>query len=185
MTQARHVQLAFAHHRDQHVERLFGDTVDLLDVQQRPVAQRCGQRTVDEHLGVVPLSQYARGVEVSDQTCRREFGIPLDEFESDTELFGHGAQQGRLAGARWTFEHDVAVGQQRRYDKFDFASASDDVGFDSIDELTHGADDDRSCADTEDQAPAPPASRQSKTSKPRTFLCASMSSKPWLTSSSG
>ena len=35
-----HVQLALAHHRDEHVERLLRDPVDLLDVEQRAVAQR-------------------------------------------------------------------------------------------------------------------------------------------------
>ena len=42
------VQLALGHHRDQDVERLLGDPVELLDVEQPAVAQRGDQRPVDE-----------------------------------------------------------------------------------------------------------------------------------------
>ena len=48
-----HVQLGLAHHRDEDVERLLRDAVDLLHVEQRAVVQGRHQRPVDEHVGRV------------------------------------------------------------------------------------------------------------------------------------
>ena len=123
--EARHVQLALAHHRDEHVERLLGDAVDLLDVQQRAVAHRRDQRTVDEHVGVVAVGEHARRVEVADEARRGELGVALDELEAEAELVGHGAQQRALAGARRTLQQDVPVGGQRGHDQLDLPLAPD------------------------------------------------------------
>jgi hypothetical protein len=122
-----HVELALAHHGDQDVEGLLGDAVDLLDVQQRAVAQCRGERAVDEHVGVVALGQHAGRIEVADEAGRRQFGVALDELEAHPEFVGHGAQQRRLAGARGSFDDDVAVGDERGDDQFDLAPPADDV----------------------------------------------------------
>ena len=67
-TEAGHVQLALAHHGDEHVERLLRHAIDLLHVEQRALAQGGRQRAVDEHIGVVALREYTGRVEVPDET---------------------------------------------------------------------------------------------------------------------
>ncbi len=120
----RDVQLALAHHGDQHVERLLRHPVELLDVQQRAVAHRGDERAVDEHVGVVALGEHARRVEVADEPRRRQLGVALDELEADAELVGDGAQQRRLAGARRTLDEDVAAGVERGEDELELAPAA-------------------------------------------------------------
>ena len=44
--------LALGHRGEQHVERLLGDPVELLDVEQPARAQRLEQRSVDEDVGL-------------------------------------------------------------------------------------------------------------------------------------
>ncbi len=134
-TEARHVELALAHHRDQHVQRLFGDAVDLLDVQQRPVAQRRRERPVDEDIGVVPLGHHPCRIEVADEASRGQLGVALDELEPDAEFVRHGAQQRRLAGAGRPLDDHVTVGDQRSDDQFDLTSSADDGRADRRDEF--------------------------------------------------
>ena len=128
------MQLGLAHHRDQHVERLLGDPVDLLDVQQRAVAQGRDQRAVDEHVGGVAVGQHPGRVEVADQARRRQLGVALDELEADAELVGHGTQQRRLAGAGRAFQQHMATGRERGNDQLDLARAADDRDRAAIDE---------------------------------------------------
>ena len=134
-TETGNVQFALAHHGDQDVQRLLGHTVDLLDVQQRPVAQRRCEWPVDEDVGVVALGHDPGRVEVTDQACRCEFGVALDELEADAELVGDGTQQRRLPGAGGTLDHDVTVGDQRRHDQLDLSPATHDGGSDRCDEF--------------------------------------------------
>ncbi len=133
-TEPWHVEFALAHHGDEHVQRLLGDAVDLLDVQQRPVAQRRRERTVDEHVRVVALGHHPGRIEVADEPGRGEFGVALDELETDAQLEGDGAQQRRLAGAGRPLDEDVAVGDERGDDEFDLAATADDGRPDAIDE---------------------------------------------------
>ena len=121
------MQLALAHHGDEHVERLLGDAVDLLDVEQRAVAHRRHQRAVDEHVGVVAVGQHPGRIEVADEAGRGQLGVALDELEAEPELVGDGAQQRALAGARRPLEQHVAVGGQRGDHQFDLALAADDA----------------------------------------------------------
>ena len=79
----RDVQLALRHHGDEHVERLLGDPVELLDVEQPAAAQRGDQRPVDEDLLDVAVGQHPRGVEVPDQPRGGQLGVALDEQERD------------------------------------------------------------------------------------------------------
>ena len=65
-----------------------GTRLSLLDVQQRAVAQRRGERPVDEHVGVVALAEHPCRVEVADDASRRELGVALDELEADPQLVG-------------------------------------------------------------------------------------------------
>jgi hypothetical protein len=71
-----HVQLTLAHHRDEHVERLLGDPVDLLHVEQRAVAHGGDQRPVDEHVGVVPLGEHPGRVEVPTSRAGVSSALP-------------------------------------------------------------------------------------------------------------
>ena len=123
--ETRYVQLAFTHDRDEHVERLFRDAVDLLDVQQRAIAHRSDQRTVDEHIGVVTVGEHTCRVEVTDETRRCEFGVTFHELEAEPEFVGHGPQQRALTGARRPFEQHVTVGRQRGDHQFDLTGAPD------------------------------------------------------------
>ena len=122
VTEPGHVQLALAHHRDEDVERLLGDPVDLLDVEQRPVPQRLDQRAVDEDVGAVALGQHPGRVEVADEAGRRQLGVALDEGEADAELVGDGPEQRRLPGAGRPLEQDVAAGGEGRDDDLQLAT---------------------------------------------------------------
>ena len=122
------MQFAFAHDRDQNVQGLLGHTVDLLDVQQRTVAQRRSEGTVDEDVGVVALRHHACRIEVPDESSRGEFRVALDELEPDAELVGNRAQQRRLAGSGRALDHHVTIGDQRGDDQFDLAPSTDDRG---------------------------------------------------------
>ena len=124
-TQPGHMQLAFAHHRDQYVERLFRDAVDLLHVQQRAIAHRDDQRAVNEHRRVVAIGEHTSRVEVTDQPGRGQLGVAFHELEPEAELVGDGAQQRALAGSGRTFEQHVAVGSERGDSQLDLARASD------------------------------------------------------------
>ena len=120
------MQLALAHHGDQHVERLLRHAVELLDVEQRAVAHRRHQGAVDEDVGVVALGQHARRVEVADQSRRGQLSVALDELEPDAELVGDGAQQRRLAGAGRTLDEHVAAGIEGGEDELELALAADE-----------------------------------------------------------
>ena len=136
------MQLALAHHGDQHVERLFRDAVDLLDVQQRAVAHGRHQRAVDEHVRVIPIDQHPGGIEVADQPGRCQFGVALDELEAEAQLVGNRTQQGALAGARRALEQHVTIGGQCRNDQLDFSFAADDAAQHPLDErsgVSHGS----------------------------------------------
>ena len=125
--EAGHVQLALAHHRDEHVERLLRHPVELLDVEQRAVAHRRDERAVDEDVGVVALGEHPGRVEVADEAGRRQLGVALDELEADAELVGDGAQQRRLAGAGRALDEDVAAGVERRQHELELALAPDEA----------------------------------------------------------
>ena len=127
-----HVQLPLAHHRDEHVERLLGDPVELLDVEQRAVAHRRDQRAVDEHVGVVALGQHPGRVEVPDEAGRRQLGVALDELEADAELVGDGPQQRRLAGAGRALDEDVASGVEGGQHELQLALAPDEPAAEAV-----------------------------------------------------
>ena len=120
------MQFLFAHHGDQHVERLFGNAVDLFHVEQGTLGHRRDQGAVHEHVGGIAINQYAGRVEVAHQTRRGEFGIAFNELETDAEFVGDGAQQRALTGARRPLEHDVAIGGQRGDHEFELAAPADD-----------------------------------------------------------
>ena len=134
-TEPRHGDLAFAHHRDQHVQRLFGNAVEFLDVEQRTVAERRGERARDEDVGVVAVAEHSSRVEVADDAGRRELGVALDELESDPQLSRDRTQQRRLAGAGRPLDDDVAIGGDRCDGQFDLAYPTDDRRRQSVDEL--------------------------------------------------
>ena len=131
------MQLALAHHRDEHVERLLGDPVELLDVEQRAVAHRRDERAVDEDVGVVALGEDPRRVEVPDEAGRGELGVALDELEPDAELGGDGAQQRRLAGARRALDEDVAAGVEGGEHELDLAPPPDEAVTEPIERRPH------------------------------------------------
>ena len=124
--EAGHVQLALAHHRDEHVERLLRHPVELLDVEQGAVAHGGDQRPVDEDVGVVALGEDPGRIEVADEAGRRQLGVALDELEADAELGGDGAQQRRLAGARRALDEDVAPGVEGGEHELELASPPDE-----------------------------------------------------------
>ena len=128
------MQLALGHHRDQHVERLFGDPVDLLDVEQGAVAQRGDERAVDERVGPVAVGQHLRRVEGADEARRRELGVALDEHELRTGGVGQRAQHRRLAGAGRTLEQHVAIGGERGDEQLELAPPTDHLGIEAVDE---------------------------------------------------
>ena len=135
------MDLALAHHRDQHVERLFRDAVDLFDVQQRSITHCRDERTIDEDVGVVAIGQHPCRVEVADQASRRQFGVALDEFEAEAELVGDSAQQRALARARRTFQQHMTVGGQRSDNQLDFALSPHDAAEHALDQrggISHG-----------------------------------------------
>jgi hypothetical protein len=138
VTEARHVQLAFAHHRDEHVQRLLRHPVDLLDVEERPLSQRRHERAVDEHVRVVPVCEHSSGIEVTDQPGRCQLGVALDELEPDAELVRDRSQQRRLPGAGRPLDEHVTVGCQCRDDELDLAPAADELRPEALDEC-HGA----------------------------------------------
>ena len=122
------MQFSFAHHRDQYVQRLLRDAVDLLYVQQRALAHRADQRTVDEHLRVIAVGEYARRVEVPDEPGRGQLGIALDELEPEAELKRDSAQQRALASAGRPLEQHMTIGVERSEHEFYLTPASDDTG---------------------------------------------------------
>ncbi len=133
----RHMELAFAHHRDEHVERLLRHAVDLLDVQQRTLTKRRDERAVDEHVGVVAVDEHPRRVEVTDEAGGRQLGVALDELEADTQLVGDGAQERRLAGARRPFDQHVPVDGERGDDELDLTAPPDETSPEPFDERRH------------------------------------------------
>jgi hypothetical protein len=131
------VDLALAHRGDEHVEGLLRHPVELFDVEQGAVAEGADERSVDEHLGVVPLGEDPGRIEVTDQARRRQFGVALDELEPDAELVGHLAQERRLAGARGSLEEDVAVGGERGHHEVDLPAPAHHRTGQPGDQLVH------------------------------------------------
>ena len=130
------MQLPLAHHRDQHVERLFGNPVELFDVEQRAVAEGGDERPVDEHVGVVTLGEHASRVEVADQPGGGQLGVALDELEADPELAGDRPEQRRLAGARRAFDQYVAAGVEGGEDQLELAPAPDEPAGKAVERLS-------------------------------------------------
>ena len=122
----RHGQLGLGHHRDQDVQRLLGDPVDLLDVQQAALAQRPHQRAVDEDVGGVPLGEHLRRVEVPDQPGRGQLGVALDEVERRRPLRGDGPQQRRLPRPRRALEQHVRAAVEGGHEQLDLAGPVED-----------------------------------------------------------
>ena len=87
------MEFAFAHRRDDDVERFFRNTIDLFDVQQRSGAQRIDERAVEEHLGAVAIGEHASGVEGSYETSRCEFSVSFDEDEFNPRSMRKRSQQ--------------------------------------------------------------------------------------------
>ncbi len=127
-SESRHVEFTLTHHGNQHVERLFGNPVEFLDVQQRPVLQRSGKWTGNEDVRVISLAQHAGRVEVTNEARRREFGIALNKLETNVHLASDTAEQGRFAGAGRALDQNVAVGVDRGDHELDFADAADHTG---------------------------------------------------------
>jgi len=120
------VDLPLAHHGDEDIEGLLRDAVDFLDVEQRALAQRGQQRSIDEDVGRIALGQDAGGVEMPHETRRGELGVALDELESDAETTGHRTQQRRFPGARGTLEEHVAIGREGGEHQLHLPGAADD-----------------------------------------------------------
>ena len=121
------MQLALAHHRDEHIERLFRNAVDLFDIQQRAFAHCADERTIDKHIGVVSVGEHPRRVEVTNEARRGEFGIAFDKFESEAEFVGNGTQQRALTGARRPLEQNMTICVEGRQHQFDFALTTNDM----------------------------------------------------------
>ncbi len=113
---------ALGHHGDQHVQRLLGDPVDLLDVEQRTLTERPHQRAVDEHVGRVALAEDAGGIEVADQPGRRQFGVALDELEPWPVSAAMDRSRVDLPVPGGP-SNDVTVGERGCDDQFDLSSA--------------------------------------------------------------
>ncbi len=120
--------LALGEHRDEDVQRLLGDPVELLQVEQPTAAHRRQQRTVHETRRVVALRQHLRGVERSDQPGRGELGVALHEHDLLAVGTRDRAQQGRLAGAGRALDHDVAPGLQGDRQHLALAAQTHDRG---------------------------------------------------------
>ena len=108
-----HGDLALGEHRDQDVERLLRDPVELLQVQQGAGPHRPQQRPVGEAGRHVPRVKHLRRVVLPDQPGRRELGVALGEDDRPARLAGDVPQQGGLAGARRALDHHVPAGLQR------------------------------------------------------------------------
>jgi hypothetical protein len=124
----RHGQLALAHHGDEHIERLLGDAVDLLDVEQAARPERLDERAVDEDVRVVALGQHLRGVEVADEPGGGQLGVALDEEERGVPAARHGPEKRGLPRAGRAFEHHMRPGVERGDEQFCLAFAPEHRG---------------------------------------------------------
>jgi hypothetical protein len=118
--------LALGQHRDQDVQRLLGDPVELLQVQQRAAAHGGQQRAVGEAGAHVALGQHLGRVVLAHQPGRGQLGVALGEHHLLTGLAGDIAQQRRLPGARRALDHDVPPGGQRDRQHLALAAQADD-----------------------------------------------------------
>src|SRR6266566_2570016 len=123
--QPRHVDLALGHDGEQNVDGLFGDPVELLDVQQPAIAHGPHQRPVGEVLRAVPLLEHERRVEGPDEAGRGQLGAALNQDEFGVPGRRDLPQQGGLAGARRPFEQDVGARRERGPDQLQLALAPD------------------------------------------------------------
>ena len=91
-----HRDLALGQHGDQDVERLLGDPVELLEVEQGALPHGRQQRAVGEAGRRVPGREHLRRVVLPDQPGRRELGVALDEDHVPAR------RRGRWPAAAWT-----------------------------------------------------------------------------------
>ena len=103
-----HRDLALGEHRDQDVEGLLGDPVELLQVQEGAGPHRPQQRSVGKAGRHVSLVKHLRGVVLADQPGGRELGVALGEDDGLAGL-GHLADE-PLAQARATPEDGFNLG---------------------------------------------------------------------------
>ena len=95
--------------REQCVQRVLRTPVQFLDIEESAEPHGLHQRSVDEILGQVPLTQHTVGCMVPHQFSCGEVCVPLDEHERDAPVRRDGPQHGGLARAGGTFEKDVAA----------------------------------------------------------------------------
>jgi len=156
----RHVDLALGHDAQQDIDRLFGNPVELLDIQQPAIAHGPDERTVGEVLRTVPLFQDQRRIKGSDQPGRRQLGAALNEHELGVPGLGNLPEQRGLTGTWRPLEQDVGARRERCSHQFQLALAPDDLFRHPVNDL--------GSADSRGQC--------SWTMTPRTFLPASRSS---------
>jgi hypothetical protein len=110
--------LALGQHGNEDVQRLLGDPVELLQVQQGTVAHGLQQRAVGETARHVAVRQHLRGVVLAHQPGRGQLGVALDEDDALAGLPGDVAQQRGLAGAGRPLDHHVPPGAERHGQNF-------------------------------------------------------------------
>ena len=76
-----HRDLPLGHRAEQHVERVLGRPVELLDVEEPAALHRLHQRAGHEVVRAVVLAQHPGRVVVADQPGRRQLGVALDQHE--------------------------------------------------------------------------------------------------------
>jgi hypothetical protein len=87
---------------------------------------------VREVLRTVAFLKDARGTVVADQLGGREVGVPFDEMQGRAAQVGDGTQDGGLAGARRTFEEQIATRAQGREEKLSVLHTSHDPRPDAL-----------------------------------------------------
>src|SRR4028118_914638 len=99
--------LALGEPGDWGVERLLGDPVELLEVEQAVPAHRRQQRPVGEAAGDVAVGEDGGAVALATQPGRRQLGVARDEDPLLADVGGDGTQQRGLARPRRALQDDV------------------------------------------------------------------------------
>jgi len=111
---------------DEDVEGLLGDPVELLEVEQRALPHRGGQRTVGPGLRAVADAHDQRRIVMAEQPRRSQLGVALHELHPPPRCGGDRSQQRRLASPGRAVEDHVAALLEGDGDHFGLAAEADD-----------------------------------------------------------